>query len=58
MLEWSVEMDDLRTAFDPIIEGIRGKMLLPGDPGYDEARMVWNAMIDRRPALIALQGRG
>ena len=31
---------------------LRGTLSLPGDPGYDTARTIWNAMIDRRPALI------
>jgi hypothetical protein len=32
--------------------GLRGALLRPGEQGYDEARTIWNAMIDRRPALI------
>jgi FAD/FMN-containing dehydrogenase len=33
--------------------GLRGALLRPGAAGYDDARRVWNGMIDRRPALIA-----
>jgi hypothetical protein len=31
---------------------IRGEVLLPNDAGYDEARTLWNAMIDRKPGMI------
>lgn len=32
---------------------LRGELLRPNDAGYDATRTVWNAMIDRHPALIA-----
>ncbi|HJW69852.1 MAG TPA: FAD-binding protein [Candidatus Binatia bacterium] len=32
---------------------LRGTLVLPEDEGYDDARAVWNAAIDRRPAAVA-----
>ena len=31
---------------------LRGKLIQPGDGDYDESRKIWNAMIDKKPALI------
>jgi FAD/FMN-containing dehydrogenase len=41
-----------RAVADALGADLRGKVVLPGQAGYDEARTVWNAMIDRKPALV------
>jgi FAD/FMN-containing dehydrogenase len=47
-------MKQLQTAnVDEFKAHFRGGVLPPGDAGYDEVRQIWNAMIDRKPALIA-----
>jgi FAD/FMN-containing dehydrogenase len=33
-------------------EGFGGEVVLPGDDGYDQARIVWNAAVDRYPAVV------
>jgi FAD/FMN-containing dehydrogenase len=43
-------MTDLN--FDELAAGVRGALTLPSDPGYDEARAVYNGAVDRRPAAI------
>ena len=37
---------------EAFVAGVRGAVLRPGDEGYDDARSIWNGLIDRRPALI------
>src|SRR5260221_1422594 len=43
---WTESLPELRAGF-------HGVLILEHDPGYDRARQVFNAMIDRRPAIIA-----
>ena len=39
--------------YEDLAASLRGDLILPGDPGYDQARAVYNAMIDKHPAAIA-----
>ena len=47
----SIALD--QTAVDAFATRLRGQLLRPGDDGYESARRVWNAMVDKQPALIA-----
>jgi FAD/FMN-containing dehydrogenase len=42
-----------KAPFDELAAVLRGVLIRPDDAGYDEARAVYNAMIDKRPAAIA-----
>jgi FAD/FMN-containing dehydrogenase len=41
------------SAIASLREAITGSVITPADPDYDQARAVWNGMIDRHPALVA-----
>jgi FAD/FMN-containing dehydrogenase len=49
-------MDVLKTAqaeaVDRLASSIEGRLLFPGDDGFDDATRIWNAMIDKTPGLI------
>jgi hypothetical protein len=45
----ATDTDDVIAGF---ADGLRGTLLQSGDNGYDEARTVWNGMIDEYSALI------
>jgi len=46
------EMDLTQDMLDGLKMRLRGQVLVPSDPGYEESRTVWNAMIDRKPAIV------
>src|SRR4051794_32404028 len=37
---------------EELAQSLRGSVIRPADPGYDEARAIWNGAHDGRPALI------
>ncbi len=39
--------------FEELAATLRGTLVRPGEPGFDDARAVYNAMIDRQPAAVA-----
>ncbi len=39
-------------AIDALRSSLGGEVLLPGSAGYDQARTVWNATVDKRPGLV------
>ena len=41
-----------RDVLDSLRGQLRGALCYPGEPGYDQARTIWNAMIDRHPAAV------
>jgi FAD/FMN-containing dehydrogenase len=42
----------VETLEHPPIDGFDGEAVWPGDPRYDAGRQVWNAMHDKRPAVV------
>ena len=51
-LDTPTDTEAFSAAVETLRGTLRGEALSEGEDGYDAARAVWNAMIDRRPALI------
>lgn len=53
---WNLDGETVELSHDTIAQldaRLRGRLLTLDAPGYDEARTIWNGMIDRHPSLIA-----
>ena len=49
-----IEAFSLREAFAMLDERLDGRLLIPGDEGWDEARQAWNLAVDQRPAAVVV----
>ena len=47
------EIELEKSAIKELGDAMSGPVMLSGHPQYDSARVIWNGMHDRRPALIA-----
>jgi len=47
-----IDVELAQAAIDDLKLRIKGTLIGPGEAGYEDSRTVWNAMIDRRPALV------
>ena len=43
----------LASQFDSLRSDFKGELFRPDDGGYEDARRIWNAMVDKRPSIIA-----
>jgi len=41
-----------QSALENFRKSLRGPSFCPGEPGYDQARRIHNAMVDKHPAII------
>src|SRR5436309_15039418 len=45
--------DAIEEAYSALSRQFQGDLLRPGSSGYEDARLIWNGMFDRKPGLIA-----
>src|SRR5262245_1639454 len=48
------DLDAVPVSLGDLVASIRGRIVTPGDLGWDAARQAWNLAVDQQPALVAL----